>query len=179
MPAAHCAHGFWPQNHFKRSGFHTTLLGEALEAYTKQAKHWETCIFLCKYDASSGNMCPFFMPQLDTHLQPSAIHWQGYGLSLHVNVASWEPDNIVKDLLLSLWWARESGLWGSRPIANMKAIWIPMIRSGYICILWKCMALLKHSRVTKTLATSLGSWSLWYRHKMLHNDPCIAHKSTQ
>lgn len=124
------------------------------------------CIFLCKYDASSGNMCPFFMPQLDAHLQPSAIHWRGYGLSCHVNVASWEPDNIVKDLLLSLWWPRESGFWRSWPIDIHLPTWrqfgLPWFGVAiYTVHFVEMYGLVETLKGHKTLATSLGSWSLW------------------
>ncbi len=54
--------------------------------------------FLCNSDGSSGNISLFH-----------ATTWLQSWRTLDCHVASWEPDNIVKDLLLSLLWPHTSG----------------------------------------------------------------------
>lgn len=58
MPAAHCAHGFWPQNHVKRKKASRNYVAGWI---TKQAKHWEA---LFKYASNISNAfsCANMMP---------------------------------------------------------------------------------------------------------------------
>lgn len=166
MPAAHCAHGFWPQNHGKRKKASRNYVAGWItkQASTKQAKHWET---LFKYASKISNAfsCANMMPAVAIcvpfschNLTRICSHLQSIERATDCHVMSMSlAENLTISWKIFSWACGDPGSRVSGGVGQ--SIFVCQHEGNLDCHdsewlyihLWKCMALLKHSRVTKLL----------------------------
>lgn len=127
MPAAHCAHGFWPQNHVKRKKASRNYVAGWI---TKQAKHWET---LFKYASNMSNAfsCANMMPAVAIcvpfschNLTRICSHLQSIERATDCHFMSMSlAENLTISWKIFSWAYGESGFWGSWPIDIHLSTW--------------------------------------------------------